>query len=509
MIFLEKILFICICILFRYQNAVKALLQDTGYPSKWYQFASLYSSHKPLSAGSPLFLPWNRQFLRHVEQTIQTLDCSITIPYYDWTVDAGKPHKSLIWAANVLGGNGNGNGCVRYHPFKSYYPPYLTLCLRRNLNSSIALPSAMNVELALREPSYDRFRLQMEVFALMYQGFVGGHLGSNLAPYDPLYYSLMAFIDKLWTEWQSRHPQGLLKFPLNYRYARLSPFKSTPDDVFDSRIQLCVNYVPLGQGSVCNVTEVQRYGYNSQGYDRHGFNREGFDKDGYDVEGFDASGNADNRGIYNINGFDRQGISRNGFDKMGMDRYGFFTDSYNLDDMDPDGFDRSGYNRYGFNKQGFTPFGYNINGSRLENIDFTELNLFDPFGYNKYGYDQEGFDRNGYDIFGFDSRGYNSRKCNSYFLGPIHILVNGYVSNTLKGFNITKMNKVKRICSPVQPLQGYVIKQNWLNRNRQRAVIRDLHKYQMDNHDFDRMYIPRETSVTTDLIWLPIAPDER
>ncbi|CAL1547503.1 unnamed protein product, partial [Lymnaea stagnalis] len=83
-----------------------------------------------------------------------------------------------------MGGNGGEDGCVRYHPFKSYHPAYLSPCLRRRFNSSVSLPSLVNIGLALREPSYDRFRLQVEMFARLYQSFVGGHLASDLAPYD-------------------------------------------------------------------------------------------------------------------------------------------------------------------------------------------------------------------------------------------------------------------------------------------------------------------------------------
>ncbi|XP_035826566.1 uncharacterized protein LOC101845560 [Aplysia californica] len=493
----------------RYQSAVRRLTQNTGYPSQWFEFASVYASYKPQAAGSPLFLPWNRQFLRNMEQAIQNIDCGVAIPYYDWTVDAGKPHQSSIWAANVMGGNGGEQDCVRYHPFKSYHPPYLSPCLRRRFNTSVSLPSVVNVELALREPSYDRFRLQVEIFARVYQSFVGGHMASDFAPYDPLFYSLMATVDKLWTDWQDRHKEGMLSFPLDYRYVRLDPFKTTPDDVFDSRIQLCVDYFPLTEGVPCNITEVRTYGYNSQGYDRHGFNREGYDRDGYNIRGYDVSGNLDDRNIYNIDGYDREGFNRSGFDDSGIDRFGFFTDTYNLDEFDPLGFDRSGYNRYGYNQQGFTPYGLHANGSYLPNINIEDLNIFDPYGYNKYGYDKQGFDRNGFDVFGFDRRGFDNRICNYYYIGPIHILVKRYIAKTIKDMNVTILTKVKRVCPELSSLPVQTRRQQWLNRGGQRSQIDDVHRYQVEGHTVDTMFMPRETSVTTDLVWLPIAPDER
>ena len=493
---------------------MRNLTESPDHPSRWFSLASLYAEHKPLAVGSLLFLPWSRQFLRHVETALQESDCEIAIPYYDWTVDAGKPYKSLVWAANVFGGDGSNSGsdrseCVRYHPFKSYHPPYLSPCLRRHFNATVSLPTAVNVELALRDPDFERFSLQMEYFLRTYQIFVGGHMDTDLAPYDPLFLSVAAFVDKLWTQWQERHPEGVLDFPLDVRYVRMDPFKAVPDDVLDSKAQLCVEYLPLTRGVPCVIREVINYGYDARGYDRHGYNKKGFDIDGYDIEGYDSSGRSDPRGKYNKEGFDKEGFARSGYDSSGIDRYGFFIDSFNLDGFDADGYDESGYNRYGFDKQGFTPFGYNSNGSYLPNINVKELGIFDENGYNKYGFNAEGFDRNGYDIFGFNSRGANRQDCNYYFIGPIHIIVKQYIETELKGLNITDKNNVKRICTQLRPLPDYVERRYWLDRNGQTELLEEVYDYQLRGNRLEPMFVPRETSVTTDAIWVPIAPDER
>ncbi|KAK3790015.1 hypothetical protein RRG08_016329 [Elysia crispata] len=498
----------------RYQAAVRNLTENSGYPSQWYQLASEYAEHKPLAVGNPLFLPWTRQYLRHVEAALQENDCDIAIPYYDWTVDAGKPYKSLVWAANMFGGDGSNSRsdrsqCVRYHPFKSYHPPYLSPCLRRHFNVSVSLPTVINVELALRDPDFERFRLQMEYFLRTFQTFVGGHMDSDFAPYDPIFLSVAAFMDKLWTQWQERHPQGLLDFPLDLRYVRMDPFKTVPDDVFDSKAQLCVHYIPLTEGAPCVIREVIQYGYDARGYDRHGYNKKGFDIDGYDIEGFDISGSPDRRGKYNTDGFDREGFGRSGYDSSGIDRYGFYIDSFNLDNFDSYGHDKSGYNRYGFDYQGLTPFGYTSNGSYMPNVDVTELGIFDKYGYNKYGFNAEGFDRNGFDIFGFDSRGFDRRECNYYSIGPVHILVKRYIERDLEDLNITDLNSVKRICTQLRPLPDYVVKRYWLDRDGQADVLDGIYDYQIRRNLLDTTFVPRESSVTTDSIWLPIAPDER
>src|ERR1700680_5054871 len=56
----------------------------------------------------PAFLPWHREFLLQVEADLQKINSAITVPYWDWTVDAklDDPHASQIWSPEYLGGNG-------------------------------------------------------------------------------------------------------------------------------------------------------------------------------------------------------------------------------------------------------------------------------------------------------------------------------------------------------------------------------------------------------------------
>ena len=493
--------------LWNYQIAIRKL--QTAHPSKWWYFAQTYANHKPQAVGTDAFLPWHRYFLWNVEQALQEIDCSVAIPYYDWTIDVGKPEKSVIWAANMFGGNGeNLTECVTYHPFKKYFPPYLTPCLRRHFDLRVKLPDLVSVQLALRETEYKRFRIKMEIFTKLFQAWVGGHMSSDLSPYDPLFYSYMGYIDKLWHDWQLRHHDGLLRYPQRKRYLPMLPFKITPDNVMDLRIQMCIEYLPLTKGAPCNVTEIRNYGYDDFGFDRHGYNREGYDKDGFTVLGFDLDGNPDFRGIYNARGYDRMGYGRDGYDMSGFDKYGFYIDGYNVDGFDPFGYDRIGYDRFGFNKLAVTPFGLLKNGTYLgrEEVD---ISLFDEFGYNKYGFNKFGFDREGYDVFGFDSMGYDKYICNYYHLGPMNLLVKYYVSGKLIDLDKETLTKIKRICPPVTKLEDWQIVTNWLHRDDQVELIETIQKVRRKEHGIDTEYRPRKSSVTEDLIWVPIAPDER
>lgn len=436
----------------KYQDAVKRL-SKTGYPSAWFQFAKMYADHKAQAVGNAASLPWHRNFLRMVEQALQENDCSITIPYYDWTLNAGNQQKATIWAADKFGGDGSDvTGCVEFHPFKDYYPPYLVPCLRRKFQTEVPLPDVVDLQYALNEPTYEKFRLHMELYFSMFKSWVGGHMDSDLSPYDPLFFSVAAFIDRIWWDWQNKYEESLLRYPQELRYIPMMPFKSLPDDVMDSKKQMCVTYFPLSEAAVCNIT-LPNLGYNSLGYDRHGYNKEGYDIEGYNVYGVNRNGEPDTRGIYNINGFDRQGFKRKGYDRMGFDRFGFSEDDYNVDGYDSAGFDRSGYDRYGFDRSGKTPFGFHRNGTLLVNI---VPNRFDSYGYNRYGLDRYGFDREGYDIFGFDTFGYDRRRCNRYFLGPMLVIVKRWAEIEVEAADNKTMQILIRICPALNNLPEWM-----------------------------------------------------
>jgi hypothetical protein len=79
-----------------------------------------------------------------------------------------------------------------------------------------------NLQLALNDPSYKNFRLQMEIASQLFQSWVGGHMSSDLSPFDPVFLSHIAFIDKIWDTWQKKHKNGLLLYPDVDRYVPIN-----------------------------------------------------------------------------------------------------------------------------------------------------------------------------------------------------------------------------------------------------------------------------------------------
>ncbi|XP_013412584.1 kielin/chordin-like protein isoform X2 [Lingula anatina] len=461
----------------RYQNAIKRLHSSSDGMSRWQELARIHATHMPQAYGNQAFLPWHRYFLWLLESELQTINCDISIPYFDWSTDAGAMETSAIWRADMFGGSGNlGTECVLHHPFKDYFPPFWKPCLMRNFNTSIKLPDVVNIQLLLNEPSYDKFRLEAESISGLFHQWVGGHMLSPYSPYDPVFYSHYAFIDRLWTLWQERH--GLLLYPQSLRYIPMEPFGIGADAVLSNPSQLCVTYVPVTEGGLCNVTEARQ---QSQRRDP----------------------------VYDVDGFDRQGYNREGFDSMGFDKNGYSINIFNLDGFDRQGYDRSGYDRYGFNRQGFTPFGFNRNGSFRPGITEEGLGIFDSAGYNKYGFNKYGLDRDGYDVFGFSTVGFDRNSCNYYFKGPFYVRFRNWIRKQLVNLDDAELSVIPRICPPVSNNAMWWYAMNWLNRNDQINRIREIELQRRSQHGVESTFSPRQTSVTEDNLWLPFTPDER
>lgn len=111
---------------------------------------------------SPSFLPWHRRFLLDFEQALQSVDASVTLPYWDWSTD-NTPRASL-WGPDFLGGTGRSrDGRVMDGPFAAdtgNWPINVRVdgrtYLRRALGAGVReLPTPGEVESVLSMATYD------------------------------------------------------------------------------------------------------------------------------------------------------------------------------------------------------------------------------------------------------------------------------------------------------------------------------------------------------------------
>ncbi|GAA1179141.1 tyrosinase [Kitasatospora gansuensis] len=212
-------------------NAVLALKRNGGYDA----FVSTHNSFivgdtdngERVGHRSPSFLPWHRRFLLQFEQALQAIDPTVTLPYWDWTAD--RTTGATIWGADFMGGNGrSSDGQVTTGPF-AYSSGNWTLTvrpdsrnyLRRSLGTGVAqLPSRTETDGVLAIAEYDAapwnstsagFRNNLEGWRGVnlhnrVHVWVGGMMSTGMSPNDPVFWLHHCFIDKLWAEWQKRHP---------------------------------------------------------------------------------------------------------------------------------------------------------------------------------------------------------------------------------------------------------------------------------------------------------------
>jgi tyrosinase len=263
----------------RFVSALKALKQ---VPSPWSDDASTYDEfvrwHRDAFEGEPMpghmgsaFFPWHRMLNLLLEQQLQKVDPSVTIPYWDWTVDRTK--ASFLWRPDFLGGDGDPEDSfiVKTGPFRQgewdltifdnedeKKVPHLTRAMGRDTDTR-TLPTAADEAEALSIPIYDAapwdetsnpdrsFRRYAETgrscprlppgrrlskhsrvcpeapgmhnrvhvwvagaFGPQSEEAEVGSMGRASAPNDPVFWLMHANIDRLWGEWQRRYGQVYL-----------------------------------------------------------------------------------------------------------------------------------------------------------------------------------------------------------------------------------------------------------------------------------------------------------
>jgi len=203
-------------------NAMAVMMETPPAPS-WGHMAAAFG-------------PWHRVLLLQFERELQAVDASVTIPYWDWTVDNAV--TSSLWHADFLGGNGSGvnhavtdgqfAGAAGRWPITVKDDPGARDFLTRQLGArsdARRLPSAARQSQVLALTPYDTapwedmlrdpqnpgqwggFRIGLEVpLHNLVHRWVGGNMLDMSSPNDPIFWLHHCNIDRLWAVWQFAHP---------------------------------------------------------------------------------------------------------------------------------------------------------------------------------------------------------------------------------------------------------------------------------------------------------------
>lgn len=193
--------------------------------------------------------------------------------YWDWSLDWMDLANSSIWSSeDGFGGDGDPSGpvvvgegrCVIDGPFAHLRPiiynhTYTRHCLSRGFHDGDTmgrLPGAAyspeKIGAILREPTYERFERQLEIYlhGSIHQSVNGdfkamtaangklllcqartAHLVIHTYPSDPLFYVHHAALDRMWWRWQQAHPASRL-----LEYSGKHMFNSTGNATLDDML---------------------------------------------------------------------------------------------------------------------------------------------------------------------------------------------------------------------------------------------------------------------------------
>lgn len=190
--------------------------------------------------GDSVFLPWHRELLYQFEQLLQSVDPTVTIPYWDWTrnqsvTDAGYPFKHPF--IGVDGDDADGDRVKRESGAPSPYPyPFdpeswsLTVGVidpsdslnyfQRQfgergdaptlpLNDSTVTGTGTYFRAAIDATnSYTALRADSEDLHNLVHRWTGGNMLRMTSPNDPVFFMHHAQIDRMWSIWQKKVPAG-------------------------------------------------------------------------------------------------------------------------------------------------------------------------------------------------------------------------------------------------------------------------------------------------------------
>ena len=226
----------------RYIRTVKKASTVEPFKS---EYDELIGSHEELFTtgihNGDFFLPWHRWYILAYENLLRKVDCRVTVPYWDWSLDSESPFTSDVWNSDLckytgLGGDGNPS-CVTTGPFATpgwqLTPSAQNDCLRRNFNPMVPDCTAVQDVLDATTAEFDDFLVGLEVMLHnTVHVCIGGTMSRVQSSNAPEFFFHHGFIDKIWGDWQEKG----ISFKQHEYYTNTTSMPNTiysPTDVHD------------------------------------------------------------------------------------------------------------------------------------------------------------------------------------------------------------------------------------------------------------------------------------
>jgi hypothetical protein len=207
----------------RYDDYVELHLEAMSLMPSWAHMA-------------PAFFSWHRELMRHFEADLRTIDASVSIPYWDWSLFGGTGGPIFeADASSGLGTNGQASdgkvldGAFAFNAGQwtirvkdaSGNPSFLA----RRFGERADAPSLATIPndqiAALNQGAYDappwddmvaggggdslRIRVEYDLHNLVHR-WLARTMILRSSPNDPIFWLHHCNIDRLWAVWQRQHP---------------------------------------------------------------------------------------------------------------------------------------------------------------------------------------------------------------------------------------------------------------------------------------------------------------
>jgi len=166
--------------------------------------------------GTPEFLPWHRAFLYEYEDALNEAFPEamgqLAVPYWGWHLDAQNIHASPVFSTKRFGGfSQSQRGCISTGSFSNFRP-----CVLRG--SGFRTPIWDEVDVTncksgrIGNQGFLSMAFCVEGLHNLVHREIGGYMETAFSPYDPIFYSHHAYVDKIWHEWQNQNTENLQAF---------------------------------------------------------------------------------------------------------------------------------------------------------------------------------------------------------------------------------------------------------------------------------------------------------
>ena len=200
-------------------NTYLKVIRDPVYGPRYADLVDTYArsfdnnvSQNTTPAISQYFM-FNRYYMLEFEDMLRDFNCSITIPYYDWTPFPVVPYSAAVWG-NTDGFGDTSSGppdfCVTKGPFRIGEYSVLASagggCLQREYKNN-RFPSRDIIDrdvLTLPSNRFNDFHRFLHLFiGSNIQCFIGGTMCSPHSANDPVYLLHMGRLDSILMRWQA------------------------------------------------------------------------------------------------------------------------------------------------------------------------------------------------------------------------------------------------------------------------------------------------------------------